>query len=282
MAREQQKIDIWSLFDDGYYSGTRMQPDKVKLTYEYKSDVAAEDFATLYIFGIEPEKTTPTVLASYYNLPKSTCSLVQTMATVIELKNTANVVDMFGYITGFDLLKDCHFISAVADITSIKPGIEADDTAIDCDDKITLLTFRMDSGAIYSYDGTVTLNHTYAGGVPTHYRVSMLPDLSDAEWLTYESLPQFCLSKRGINTVYLQLKDATDESNILSGDIGWSGWIDISTEDTFNPYIEIATNYNESIGITYLPEVRVSIGDDFSSDIGSTADYTEDTTKIQL
>jgi len=68
-------------------------------------------------------------------------------------------------------------------------------------------------------------------------------------------------------------------------------WGTISHCESLQELVDIKSVFEVSeipIGITATafdplePEVRVSIGDDFSSDIGSTADYTEDTTKIQL
>lgn len=58
-------------------------------------------------------------------------------------------------------------------------------------------------------------------GTPTYYRVSESPNFTSADWILYASnFIQFVLSSMlGAKTIYVQLKNATVESNVLSASI---------------------------------------------------------------
>lgn len=260
--RIKRRFKLWSLFDDGYYSGTKLQPDKFKFTYEYKDGVDDLDFATVYVIGIEPDKTTPTVLASFYDLPKSACPAEKTMATVIELQNVTNVVDMFCIVTGINYLEEFHFASAVFDISQIKHGVEADYDDIECG--LFLRTFTLNNGEIFSWDNIVNLNHTFSGDTPTHYRVSRYEDFADTDWQVYTAVPTTELYAIGPNTFYFQLKNDSEESGILSSSIGWHGalWV-LYTDEAGLELIEhtAADTVSSLLGLPHLTPVPIDTAD---------------------
>ncbi len=65
----------------------------------------------------------------------------------------------------------------------------------------------------------VTLNNT-ASNFPTHYMVSEASDFSGANWQLYTTAPKFTLSSGfGTKTVYFKVKNAFDESAVVSDTI---------------------------------------------------------------
>ena len=82
-----------------------------------------------------------------------------------------------------------------------------------------LQTFAINSGSSSTTSQTVTLNNT-ATCDPTHYMASENIDFSGASWQIYSASPSFTLSSGcGTKTVYLKVKNASGESNILSDTI---------------------------------------------------------------
>lgn len=79
-----------------------------------------------------------------------------------------------------------------------------------------LASFSINSGAATTNSQTVTLNNT-ATCSPTHYMASESSNFSGASWQTYSASPSFTLSSGcGMKTVYLKLKNASGESNVMN------------------------------------------------------------------
>ena len=258
---------------NGYAQGKLLKPDKVKIVYRYKENQLAT--SKLYLLGYVQDETSPRLLIGGYPLTDSLCPAERVMTEVIEVANELKVSAMRILISNYEQLKDVHLIDAVYDIVDIPLGLKDDEGNFTCG--FALMSFAINNGAIYTYDNAVTLNHTY-NGTPTHYRASMLSDFSDAEWIPHTDVPEFTIAIRGINRVYLQLKNATEESNVLYDDIGWSGIIEIYTYDSFDPDVDVKTDYTEIATISYYPQVLPLAADSFDTAVGTFADYTETTT----
>lgn len=126
MAQFDRRYSIWTLLDEG----KRFQPDKIKVTYRYKKTYT--DLASVYVFGLEPDKTTPTLMATAYVLPASTCPRERYMSTVIELLNYIKVCDIWVMIAHYESLEDVLNITAVYDKKEIPHGKPATVTAFNC------------------------------------------------------------------------------------------------------------------------------------------------------
>ena len=92
-------------------------------------------------------------------------------------------------------------------------------------------TFRINNGAAETSSRTVTLNNT-ATGSPTHYMASVSSGFAGASWQAYTEAPGFMLVSNyapeltvsqlpgdGVKTVYFKVKNANDESAVVSDDI---------------------------------------------------------------
>ena len=85
-------------------------------------------------------------------------------------------------------------------------------------------SLRLDSVSINNGGQTTDRNITLSLGVtgtPTHYRVSEAANFTGAEWVSYSSnvISYLLSSSPGMKTVYVQVKNATNESEIKSAQI---------------------------------------------------------------
>jgi hypothetical protein len=90
--------------------------------------------------------------------------------------------------------------------------VSADDTGI------KILSYIIEDGDIIVEHAIVTLHNTCAGS-PTHYRASTASDFSGANWTTYSTSPLFTILVEGFNRIYLQVKNATTDSEVEYRDI---------------------------------------------------------------
>jgi hypothetical protein len=80
-------------------------------------------------------------------------------------------------------------------------------------------SFKINSGAASTANGTVTLNNT-ATNSPTYYMVSEDKDFTGPIWQIYGTAPSFVLSADiGTKTVYFKLKNGFGESSVVSDTI---------------------------------------------------------------
>lgn len=84
-----------------------------------------------------------------------------------------------------------------------------------------ILTLTIGGGAATVYDNVVSVELTYSGDTPpTHYRAGETADLSAAAWAEYPGAFSFTLSEGyGEKTVYVQIKNAAEESAVISGTV---------------------------------------------------------------
>lgn len=214
-----KKFNPISLYGVDFQSGTMFFPDKIKVNYRYFP--GGTTTARLYVMGIRPGDTRPTPLCTSYELPLSECQRERIMTAVIELKYETMATDMFLLISNYEYLQDLYSILGVFDKGEIKYGDVATVESFNCG--FDLMTFQINGGEIFTWQPEVSLDHTYFGGPPTHYRVSRYDDFSDTDWISYTADITTMLYTIGINTFYFQLKTADEESRILSDSIGWHG-----------------------------------------------------------
>ncbi len=142
------------------------------------------------------------------------------------------VVDYAGSLTGaqqhFSLI-----MTGVLDPNSIKTPV--------------LDAVLINNDAVYTTSADVTLNHTRSEGIPLEYRASENADLSGAVWQTYTSAPAFTLGGYGVRTVYMQLRNPTGDSAILSDTINFP--------DPSDPPILHSLSINNGDEITKSPTV---------------------------
>lgn len=104
-------------------------------------------------------------------------------------------------------------------------GGSESNTAIDSitlkEDSLAVTSFQINNGAADTTNRKVTLNST-ATGSPTYYRASESATFAFATWKAYKSNKaiKFTLSKSlGVKTVYFMVKNATEESAVVSDTI---------------------------------------------------------------
>ena len=83
----------------------------------------------------------------------------------------------------------------------------------------SVTSFKINIGNSSTATELVTLNNT-ASNFPTHYMVSEASDFSGASWQPYTTTPKFTLSSDfGTKTIYFKVKNAFDESAVVSDTI---------------------------------------------------------------
>lgn len=106
-------------------------------------------------------------------------------------------------------------------------------------------SIRLTSVLLSSIGGTkvaVTLGYY---GTPTYYRVGETADLSTEEWIPWSENIEYTFSTSGENTLYVQIKNATDESAVVSQSITFA-------ETNSNAIISIGWKITELGGINSL------------------------------
>ena len=89
---------------------------------------------------------------------------------------------------------------------------------------LTLLSVFINDNAEEVSQSTVSISYSYSGNA-TQYRLGEYPDLSDAVWTNISPSPivyQLKDTSYGIKTVYMQLKNNSETSDILSDSINYS------------------------------------------------------------
>ena len=134
-------------------------------------------------------------------------------------------------------------------------------------DTITLVNpneIALNSVAINNGDeNTASLNVSVSLGItntPTHYKIGETADLSAVAWQTFSATPlSYTLSGYGTKTVYVQLKNATSSSAILSDLITAiqpvtlnSILINNADVSTDNKTLSVALNYSGGIPTHYM------------------------------
>lgn len=88
---------------------------------------------------------------------------------------------------------------------------------------ISLDSVVIDSDASSTQDADVSVAITYSNSTPTHYRIGEVSDLSAVSWIVWTSSPlAYTLTSSGSRTVYVQIKDSSTESVVLSDSITYS------------------------------------------------------------
>lgn len=126
MARTtNERIDIINLI----YQGMLFIPDKIKITYRYKSTYT--DQCKVYVYAINAEENCNELMAWEYLLPETTCECDPYQSTVIELvNNVGNYTDMYCIISHTESLQNIVNAVAVYDQSDIKQGMSADITYV--------------------------------------------------------------------------------------------------------------------------------------------------------
>lgn len=157
-------------------------------------------------------------------------------------------------------------------------------------DTITLINpneIALNSVAINNGDeNTASLNVSVSLGItntPTHYKIGESADLSAVAWQTFNASPlSYTLSGYGTKTVYVQLKNATSSSAILSDSITAiqpvtlnSILINNADVSTDNKTLSVALNYSGGIPTHYMiSESSAFTGDSWLVFSSSTISYT--------
>ncbi|MGD9555444.1 MAG: hypothetical protein AB7V25_00330 [Mangrovibacterium sp.] len=88
---------------------------------------------------------------------------------------------------------------------------------------LSLDSVVIDAGASGTQDAQVSVAIGFSNSVPTHYRIGETADLSAAEWTVWAGSPvNYYLGATGNRTVYVQVKDAYTESNVVGDSIMYS------------------------------------------------------------
>lgn len=107
-------------------------------------------------------------------------------------------------------------------ISQLQSGTQPNGTQAISQEVLRIDSFVINDGSIFSPTQSVVLNNTCIGS-PTHYRASMYSNFIDALWMPYSSNPQFELYTIGVNAIYLQVKNSTSISDVISRQIAWHG-----------------------------------------------------------
>ncbi len=96
-------------------------------------------------------------------------------------------------------------------INAVEPGVPG---------RLSIDYVTINNGAESTTDRSVSLSVGFTG-TPTHYRASESSNLTGAGWILYSSavIPFVLSTALGTKTVYVQLKNDSSESNVLSGTI---------------------------------------------------------------
>ena len=251
MARNiNLKYEIINLIE----TGKLLQIDKIKIVYEYKRTY--EELSNMFVFGLRSNERTPSNQCWRFELPDSECLYDNRQVMIIKLDNVINVTDFWMVINYAESLFCIYSIVLVSDILEIPLGIKANFQEAPCG--MNLQSFAINNGDIFSQQKTVYLNHTVFG-TPTHYKASIYEDFRDVNWTDYITEPTFELPEAGVTTIYLQLKDAESESDILNDSIGWHGLNTHSVSEEISSFdidsyvdeisvAQLANHHTENIG----------------------------------
>lgn len=129
---------------------------------------------------------------------------------------TYSSVQNFGYGETVNVSVEANDLSSPA---NIMPLTSWTFTTVAAQTAPTLNSFYINNDEESTLSPEVTLNNNVSGD-STEYLASELSDFSDATWLSYTSSPSFTLSEgNGTKIVYLKVRNAVGESNILSDNI---------------------------------------------------------------
>jgi formylglycine-generating enzyme required for sulfatase activity len=119
-----------------------------------------------------------------------------------------------------------------------------------CDEAPVLTSFAIENGDPTTVRRNVSLNHE-ASNNPIEFRWSEQSDFAGTLWEGYISVPEVMLSEgEGIKTVWLQLRNSSGESNVMSDDIEYSETVPVITAVTINNGDATTANRLVSIAIT--------------------------------
>jgi len=256
--------------------GKQLRGLKARVLYRYKENPDAYD-SKVYIVGYRPGYTGPQILTEGYPMPQSECGHDRIMSVMINLPEAPDVYDLEVVINKYENMANVYAIDLVNIIEEVNNGNEDNDGDWSCGLYITGLIIN--DGAIYTDDNNITVDIEYSG-IPTHYRVSNNPyEVEEAEWIAFSSEFSYVLPYAGLHTLYVQLKNDEEESNVASASIGWSGVIGISIDDDFDSVLDIDTVFTETTEQGYYDEVEIDTEDDFDPELIISTDYTEDVTE---
>jgi hypothetical protein len=98
----------------------------------------------------------------------------------------------------------------------------------------TVTSFKINTGAVATANGTVTLNNT-AKNSPTHYMASESDTFAGASWQVYSTAPKFALSDgTGQKTVHFKVKNSFAESAPWNDTISTAGLLPVVTSFRIN------------------------------------------------
>ena len=130
---------------------------------------------------------------------------------------------------------------------------------------MVITDFKINNGDIFTEKSDVSISSVVAGRVPTDYEISETVDFANASWLPYNPIFNYLLTQNpGSKTLFFKVKDALDESNILSASILFKApneKLDASTRQHIIAYpnpvktnvkIECTDDESESFNVTVM------------------------------
>ncbi len=93
-----------------------------------------------------------------------------------------------------------------------------------------ITSFNINNGDIFTESSSVVTRNVCTGD-PTHYKISIYEDLSDADWVAYATTVNFEMYQIGVNRLYFITKNGDGDSEVAYSEIGWAGTEDHEFED---------------------------------------------------